>query len=100
MKKLYKLGLLLLCFFPLWARAQTSASTNAPTSGRSKQELEKESESYTKQKKIHDKEVKAHHKKLQNKKVLKRMNKSKRKAKLNNEHKREFFLIRWFSKKR
>lgn len=46
------------------------------------------------------KAVKAYHKRLQTKKVRKRMKRSKHRATLNNENRREFFLKRWFQKKK
>jgi hypothetical protein len=46
------------------------------------------------------KAVKAYHKRLQTKTVRKRMKHSKKRATLNNENKREFFLKRWFKKKK
>lgn len=49
--------------------------------------------------KLERKKVKQHHKKLQTKKVQKRMKKSRKKAVRNNEHRREFFLKRWFTRK-
>ena len=91
---------LLLCLFPFFLGAQENATNAAPSSGNAKQEMQKENISFRKQKKIHDKEVKAYHKKLQTKKVRKQMKKDKRKAGLNNDRKQEFFLIRWFSKKK
>ena len=45
------------------------------------------------------KKVKEHHKRLQTKTVQKRMKKSRKTAVRNNEHKREFFMKRWFRKK-
>jgi hypothetical protein len=52
-----------------------------------------------KQEKAERKKVKEHHKRLQTKTVQKRMKKSKKTAIRNNEHKREFFMTRWFRKK-
>lgn len=46
------------------------------------------------------KAIKAYHKRIQTKTVLKRMKRSKRTAIMNNENKREFFLKRWFTKKK
>jgi hypothetical protein len=46
------------------------------------------------------KAIKAYHKRLQTKKVRKRMKQSKNKATLHNENKREFFIKRWFKKKK
>lgn len=65
-----------------------------------RKEERREAREKRKQEKAERKAVKAYHKRLQTKKVRKRMKQSKRKAKLNNENKREFFLKRWFSKKK
>ena len=46
------------------------------------------------------KNIKEHHKRIQTKETRKRMRESKRKSTLINEHKREFFLKRWFKKKK
>ncbi len=46
------------------------------------------------------KAIKAYHKRLQTKTVRKRMKRSKNKATLRNENKREFFIKRWFKKKK
>ena len=101
MKFLYPiLFFLWMCLFPLFASGQNNPTGDAPTSGKVKQEAAKENLSYRKQKKIHEKEVKAHHKRVQTKKIRKQMKKDKRKAALNNDRKQEFFLIRWFSKKK
>jgi hypothetical protein len=43
--------------------------------------------------------VKKHHKRIQTKKVRKRMKESKGTAARNNDNKREFFMKRWFKKK-
>lgn len=46
------------------------------------------------------KAVKAYHKRLQTKQVRKRMKRNRHKATLHNENRREFFIIRWFKKKK
>lgn len=46
------------------------------------------------------KAIKAHHKRIQTKKVRKRMKQSKKTAIRHNENKREFFVKRWFKKKK
>ena len=46
-----------------------------------------------------NKAVKNHEKRLQTKATRKRMKKNRKKAARNNQHKREFFLIRWFKPK-
>ena len=51
-------------------------------------------------KRAEEKAIRDHHKRIQTKEVNKRMRRSKRKAQHVNENKREFFLIRWFSRKK
>jgi Ni/Co efflux regulator RcnB len=100
------LPLILLFQFCLVSQAQdNSAGTGpAPKSFASERKLRKEERREAREKrrqeKAERKAVKAYHKRLQTKKVLKRMKQSKNKARLNNEHKREFFLKRWFKKKK
>lgn len=50
-------------------------------------------------KRAEEKMIRDHHKRIQTKEVNKRMRRSQRKAKRINENRREFFLIRWFSRK-
>ena len=51
-------------------------------------------------KRAEERMIRNHHKRIQTKEVNKRMRRSQRKAKRINENKREFFLIRWFSRKK
>jgi len=60
----------------------------------------KESAEKRRKEKAERKAIKAHHKRIQTKKVRKRMKKSKNRATLNNDNRREFFLVRWFKKKK
>jgi hypothetical protein len=60
----------------------------------------KEAKERRKKEKAERKAVKAHHKRLQTKEVRKRMKRSKKRATLNNDNKREFFVKRWFKKKK
>ena len=46
------------------------------------------------------KAIKAHHKKLQTKKVRKRMKQSRKAAMRHNDNRREFFITRWFKNKK
>jgi hypothetical protein len=46
------------------------------------------------------KAIKEHHKRIQTKETRKKMKQSKRKSIRVNEHKREFFLKRWFKRKK
>ena len=103
MKFFYKaICILSVCLLPVLASAQENTTNNsAPVSVSKKMQkkaAKKKWKEEQKQKRIHKKEVSNYHKNLQTKEVCKRMRKDKRKATLNNEHKREFFLILWFSK--
>ncbi|MBK9283068.1 MAG: hypothetical protein IPM51_01975 [Sphingobacteriaceae bacterium] len=60
----------------------------------------KEAKEKRRKEKAEQKAIKKHHKRIQTKKVRKRMKKSKKTAIRNNENKREFFLKRWFKKKK
>jgi hypothetical protein len=60
----------------------------------------KESKERRRKEKAEKKAVKEHHKRLQTKQVRKRMKQSKNRANLNNQNKREFFLVRWFKKRK
>ncbi len=63
-------------------------------------EERKEEREKRKIERLEKKRIKKHHKQLQDKKTYKRMKKNFKKAKMYNENKREFFLIRWFKYKR
>ncbi|GIV28507.1 MAG: hypothetical protein KatS3mg027_2321 [Bacteroidia bacterium] len=63
-------------------------------------EERKEAREKRKIERMEKKRIKKHHKQLQDKKTYKRMKKTLKKAKMYNENKREFFLIRWFKYKR
>lgn len=70
----------------------------------SKREIRKQEKKEYKERKQREKEerklIKAHHKRIQTKKVRKRMKKSLAKATRYNENRREFFLVRWLKKKK
>ena len=72
------------------ARQEINVRKQQRRESREKRKLEKQEK----------KKIKQHHKKLQTKKVQKRMKKNKKKAMRNNENKREFFLKRWFTRKK
>lgn len=98
---LKSLVFLCLCLLPVFANAQNAGNNNpSMMSGKAQRaKAKKEAKEKREQEKLHDKQVKEYHKNVQTKKVRKRMKKDKRKATLNNDHKREFFMIRWFSRK-
>jgi hypothetical protein len=65
-----------------------------------RRELRKEAKEKRRKERAERKAIKKYHKRLQTKKVRKRMKASKKTAIRNNEHKRDFFIKRWFKKKK
>ncbi len=65
-----------------------------------RKELRREAKERRRKERAEKKAVKAYHKRLQTKKVRKRMKRSKNTAKLNNENRREGFFRRMFKKKK
>jgi hypothetical protein len=104
LKKIFPL--ILLFHFCFAAHAQDKSEGTGPPSKsfaserKLRKEERREAREKRRQEKAERKAVKAYHKRLQTKPVLKRMKQSKNKARRNNEHKREFFLKRWFQKKK
>ena len=106
---LKKIVLLLIFAMPFIAVAQdgggdkpasAKSADKKPLSRRAQRsEDRKKWKEYRKKRKIERKAVKEHHKRIQTKETRKRMKKDRKKAQANNEHKREFFLKRWFKKK-
>ncbi|MBA3663057.1 MAG: hypothetical protein H0W61_02470 [Bacteroidetes bacterium] len=99
----------ILCFFllfslwmPLAAQEKgTGPKEQSIASQRKLRKLERrEAREKRKKERAERKAVKAYHKRLQTKTVRKRMKNSKKRATMNNENKREFFLKRWFKKKK
>lgn len=84
--------------------AQEKGTGPKERSFKSERKLRKEDRREAKEKRLKEKAerkaVEKHHKRLQTKTVQKRMKAGKRRARLNNENKREFFLRRWFQKKK
>ncbi len=110
-KLLSKYFIFFLLIFSFSIPAQKSNDLKTPPKNKdakeaekSKREIRKEERKEWKERRKLEKEeqkmIKAYHKRIQTKTVLKRMKKSKQKAQMNNENKREFFLKRWFSKKK
>jgi hypothetical protein len=64
-----------------------------------KKQRRKDAREKRKMERAERKAIEKHHKRIQTKKVQKRMKSSRSKAMRNNQHKREFFLKRWFSRK-
>ena len=105
--KLKKIILLFFLFhlsFAFYAQDKSDGTGPPSKSMASKRKLRKEERKEAREKrkkeKAERKAVKAYHKRLQTKTVRKRMKKSKNKARLNNENKREFFVKRWFKKRK
>ena len=86
-----------LFLFPIFVQAQPEKikSTN-----QQKKELAARQEQRKRDDLAVEDQLKKQHIKNQERQTLKRMRKSKRKAKRNNLHRREFFLKRWFGKKK
>ncbi|MBL7891078.1 MAG: hypothetical protein JNL63_00500 [Bacteroidia bacterium] len=104
MSKIFKhIVLLSLFFLPLLAFSQEAAKTDKEQQPKTTRAQRKEAKKMWKEKRRNEraekKKIKEHHKRIQTKEVRKRMKKDRKTAIRNNEHKREFFLKRWFSKK-
>jgi hypothetical protein len=94
---------LFLCFLsPVVAQDKgTGPKEKSFQSERKLRKLErKEAREKRKKEKAERKAIKKHHKRIQTKDVQKRMKKSRKRAIRNNDNKREFFLKRWFQKKK
>jgi hypothetical protein len=63
---------------------------------KSNKQVRKEARERKKMERAERKAIKKYHKRLQTKKVRKRMKSNRRKTARYNDNKREFFLIRWF----
>jgi hypothetical protein len=99
-----KYSIAILFFISSVCSAQDKGPKPSKDAVKSKREIKKEERKEAKERRKREKEerkaIKAYHKRLQTKQVYKRMKKSRKKATFYNEHKREFFLIRWFKKKK
>jgi hypothetical protein len=98
-----KLFLLLLFTFPfaIAVHAQDAGGQqpkSPPTSKAQRRQAKAKWKEERLKKREEKKKIKEHHKRIQSKATLKRMKKDARKSKRVNEHKREFFLKRWFGK--
>ena len=77
---------------------QKDKGSSAPLSTRAqRKKAKKEWKENRKREWDNKKKIKEHDKKFQTKKTLRRMKRDKRKAQLNNEHKKEIFIRRWFT---
>lgn len=104
MRPALKYSIALLVFITTLCQAQDKGPKPSKDVVKSKREIRKEERKESKERRKREKEerkaIKAYHKRLQTKQVYKRMKKSRKKATFYNEHKREFFLVRWFKKKK
>lgn len=102
LKRIIYLVLLLHFILPFYGQEKgTGPKEKSFKSERKLRKLERqEARERRRKEKAERKAIKAYHKRLQTKQVRKRMKKSKKRATLNNENKREFFLKRWFKKKK
>jgi hypothetical protein len=100
MKRLFRLVFLLFLVISPGAFAQEAPPPKTPgTSKAQRKAARKKWKEQRKQERMERKMVKKKQKQLQTKKTYRRMKRDKRKALRNNQHKQEFFLKRWFSKK-
>jgi|JI8StandDraft_1071087.scaffolds.fasta_scaffold318017_1 uncharacterized membrane protein len=67
---------------------------------KSNRQMRRESREKRKMEKAERKAIKKYHKRLQTKKVRKRMKSSRKSAARYNDNKRDFFLVRWFKKRK
>jgi hypothetical protein len=87
----------LIFLLPYTSLAQENTKDKAPaTSQVQKKAAKKKWKEQRKMEMEHEKAVKKHHKRLQQKKTLKTMRKEKQKGEKLRKNKREFFLVRWF----
>lgn len=96
------------CFFifSLVSFSQNPPEQKSPTKGaeQNKRAIRKAEKKEAKERRKIEREerkaIKAYHKRLQTKIVRKRMKKSRKKAIMNNEHRRESWIKRWFKKRK
>jgi len=102
MNKFLAIALLALLFFSVPAQTKGTGpeETSVKKELRSRKQLRKESKERRRLEKAERKKIKKHHKRIQTKAVRKRMKSSKKQAVRTNENKREFFITRWFKKKK
>ncbi len=110
MARFIRIAILILGFYlaaPVASRAQdgstnTESQVASATSGSRAQRRDARRKWKAERRKKHnsDKSLKNYKKRTQTKETRKRMKADLKKANMNNEHKREFFLKRWFNKKR
>ncbi|MFI5151077.1 MAG: hypothetical protein ACHQRM_15185 [Bacteroidia bacterium] len=102
-KKIFRIVIILgLLITPGMMEAQSSGSqvsTGPPSSRASKRAAKKQWKQDRKKKHDKDKSLRSYQKRTQTKSTRKRMRASRHTAELNNEHKREFFVKRWFKHK-
>lgn len=79
---------------------ESANQSKDPPSSKAQKKQQKAQRAREKQQEKARKEALKEHMKHQTPEVRKRMKKDAKEANLNNEHKREFFLKRWFSKKK
>ena len=97
--------ILLLCLLaaftlPMPAQSTGPKEKSLKSERKVRQELRKEAREKRRKERAERKAIKQYHKRLQTKQVRKRMKSSRKTAIRNNEHKREFFIKRWFKKKK
>jgi hypothetical protein len=93
-----------LCFLSITFFAQTKKAGPAEKSFKeelkSDKQLRIEKREKRRQERAERKAIKKYHQRIQTKQVRKRMKRNRNTAIRNHEHKREFFIKRWFQKKK
>jgi hypothetical protein len=85
-----------------WSQETKDVNARSPNPGAMSRQEKKAQKTKVKQKEKLEMAIvkgRKRHEKIQSREVRKRMKKSKHRASLNNAHKREFFLKRWFTPK-
>ncbi len=92
--------MVLLLAFPVAGQQSGPKEKSLKSERRVRQELRKEAREKRRKERAERKAIKQYHKRLQTKTVRKRMKASRKTAIRHNENKREFFIKRWFKKKK
>jgi hypothetical protein len=101
MKKLIVLFLLIATGLAAQQNAGTGPKENSVKRDMQlRKQQRREARAKRKAEKAERKAVKKHHKRIQTKKVRKRMKESRKTAVRNNDNRREFFIKRWFRRKK
>jgi hypothetical protein len=86
--------------FPVFSQSTGPKEKSFKQELKSNKQMRREAREKRRLERAERKAVKKHHKRIQTKKVRKQMRESRKTAIRNNENKREFFLKRWFKRKK